>query len=228
MLNATLKQWFEAYFKGDKIIWYIVFVLSAFSIMAVYSSTGTLAYKYQSGNTEYYLIKHTMIILLGIALMYVFHLPAYTVYSRWSNIALILAAPLLLLTLVSGTNLNEASRWLTLPIVNISFQTSDFAKLALIMFVARGLSKKQGEIKDLKKGFLPIMLPVLLICGLILPANFSTAAVLFTTCVILMLIGRVSFKYIAAIIGIAIGMFLVFISDFLRHIWQFSTQTIMA
>jgi cell division protein FtsW len=211
MLNATLRQWFEAYFKGDKVIWMIVLILSLFSIMAVYSSTGTLAYKYQSGNTEYYLIKHTMIVLLGFALMYAFHLPPYTVYSRWSNIALILAAPLLLLTLVSGTNLNEASRWLTLPIVNISFQTSDFAKLALIMFVARGLSKKQGEIKDLRKGFLPIMLPVLLICGLILPANFSTAAVLFTTCVILMIIGRVSIKYIASIIGIAVGMFLIFI-----------------
>ena len=204
-------NWLETYFKGDKIIWITVILLSVFSVLAVYSSTGTLAYRYQSGNTEYYLFKHSLILVLGFMLMYGAHLLKYTVYSRFSKIGIILAIPLLLLTLMMGTNLNEASRWLTLPIVNLSFQTSDLAKLALILFVARILSKKQDVIRDFKSAFVPIMLPVLIICGLILPANFSTAAVLFTTCLILMAIGRVRIKYIGALIGIgvvALGIFI--------------------
>ncbi len=204
-------NWLETYFKGDRVIWLTVMLLSIFSILAVYSSTGTLAYKYQSGNTEYYLFKHTFILLFGFVLMYFAHLLKYTAYARVSKIAILIAMPLLLLTLLMGTNLNEASRWLTLPIVNLSFQTSDLAKLALIMFVARALSRKQEVIKDFRAAFVPIMVPVLITCGLILPANFSTAAVLFCTCVILMIIGRINLKYIGSLIGIAVVAFGLFI-----------------
>ncbi|MDQ3049755.1 MAG: FtsW/RodA/SpoVE family cell cycle protein [Bacteroidota bacterium] len=204
-------NWLEHYFKGDRVIWLTVMLLSIFSILAVYSSTGTLAYKYQSGNTEYYLFKHAFILFFGFGLMYLAHLVKYTAYARVSKIAILIAMPLLLLTLLMGTNLNEASRWLTLPIVNLSFQTSDLAKLALIMFVARALSRKQEVIKDFKAAFLPIMAPVLITCGLILPANFSTAAVLFSTCVILMIIGRINLKYILYLIGCAIVGFGLFI-----------------
>ncbi len=204
-------NWLETYFKGDRVIWLTVMLLSIFSILAVYSSTGTLAYKYQSGNTEYYLFKHTFILLFGFVLMYFAHLLKYTAYARVSKIAILIAMPLLLLTLLMGTNLNEASRWLTLPIVNLSFQTSDLAKLALIMFVARALSRKQEVIKDFRAAFVPIMVPVLITCGLILPANFSTAAVLFCTCVILMIIGRINIKYIGSLIGIAVVAFGLFI-----------------
>ena len=136
------------YLKGDRVIWIIVIFLSIFSILAVYSSTGTIAYKYQSGNTEYYLLKHFVILFLGLVLMYVAHLVKYTYYSRLSQILIFIAVPLLLLTLIMGTNINEASRWLTLPVVGISFQTSDLAKIALIMYVARLLSKKQNQIKE--------------------------------------------------------------------------------
>lgn len=197
--------WLDKYFRGDRTIWMIVFFLSLFSLVAVYSSTGTLAYRYKSGNTEYYLMKHLFILVFGIGLMYAAHLVKYTYYSRISQIALLLAIPLLALTLIIGTNLNEASRWLTLPGINLSFQTSDLAKLALIMYVARMLSRKQENIKDFKTAFLPIMLPVLVICGLILPANFSTAAVLFATCCFLMFIGRINMKYIL-LLGL-IGIF---------------------
>lgn len=204
-------NWLETYFKGDRIIWITVMILSIFSVLAVYSSTGTLAYKYQSGNTEYYLFKHILILIFGFGLMYAAHLLKYTVYARASKITIIIAIPLLFLTLLMGTNLNEASRWLTLPIINLSFQTSDLAKLALILFVARGLSTKQENIKDLKSAFVPIMLPVLITCGLILPANFSTAAVLFSTCVILMIIGRIRIRYILILIStgiIAVALFI--------------------
>ena len=205
------RNWLDTYFRGDRTIWITVILLSVFSILAVYSSTGTLAYKYQSGNTEYYLFKHMFIVLLGFILMYLAHLVKYTAYARMSKLGILIAVPLLLLTLFMGTNLNEASRWLTLPIVNISFQTSDFAKLALILIVARTLSKKQDVIKDFKSAFIPIMFPVFITCGLIMPANFSTSAVLFTTCVILMIIGRLSLKYISSLIGIAVVSFALFI-----------------
>jgi len=190
--------------KGDKVIWVVVIILSIFSILAVYSSTGTLAYKYQSGNTEYYLFKHFTILIFGFILMYVAHLIKYTYFSRISQIALFITVPLLVFTLFSGTTYNEASRWLTIPVINLTFQTSDLAKFVLIIYVARLLAKKQDEIKDFKLAFLPIMSPVLIICALIFPANFSTAAVLFFTCIVLMFIGRINLKYIAYLIGIGI------------------------
>lgn len=203
--------WAETYFKGDRTIWIVVILLSIFSILAVYSSTGTLAYKYQQGNTEYYLFKHFVILSFGFMLMYFAHIMKYTFYSRISRIAILITIPLLLLTLVMGTNLNEASRWLTLPIINISFQTSDLAKLAVILFVARTLSKKQDTIKDFKETFIPLMWPVCLVCALILPANFSTAAVLFTTCLFLMFIGRINMKHIFLLIASGILLFALFI-----------------
>jgi cell division protein FtsW len=101
-----------------------------------------------------------------------------------------------MVTLIFGTNLNQASRWLSLPGINTTFQTSDLAKLALIMFVARMLSKKQEKIKDFRSAFVPIVAPVIIVCGLILPANLSTAFLLFFTCVVLMFIGRINMKYI--------------------------------
>ncbi len=197
---------------GDKIIWFIVGILSVFSILAVYSSTGTLAYRNQAGNTEYYLIKHTTIMVLGLLLMYLAHKIKYKYYSRLSQLALFVAIPLLVITLVSGTNINDASRWLTLPVINVTFQSSDFAKLALIIYVARILSKKQETIKDFKSSFLPVILPVLIICGLILPTNLSTAIILFSTSVVLMFIGRLSLKYISVMILTGVfflGIFLV-------------------
>ena len=181
-------------------------------MLAVYSSTGTLAYKYQQGNTAYYVLKHLGILLLGLGLMYGASLVRYTLYSRISQIALLLSIPLLGLTLFKGTNLNEASRWLTLPVINLSFQTSDFAKLALIMYVARTLSTKQDNIKDFKSAFLPIIIPIIIVCGLILPANLSTSAVLFMTCIFLMFIGRINMKYIAYLAGIGAAGLALFIT----------------
>jgi len=190
--------------KGDVVIWVVVTILCIFSLLAVYSSTGTLAYRKQGGNTEYYLFKHFAILVFGIMLMYATHLVKYTYFSRISQIGLILTIPLLFITLLSGTNLNEANRWLTVPIINLTFQSSDVAKLFLIMYLARVLSKKQEEIKHFKSGFLPVIIPAIFICTLILPANFSTAAILFVTSMVLMFIGRISLKYIFSLVGLGI------------------------
>lgn len=197
--------------RGDKVIWLVVIILTVFSLLAVYSSTGTLAYRYQKGNTEYYLIKQFIVLVFGIGLMYIAHLVKYTYYSRISQLAMFIAVPLLMFTLFTGTNVNEASRWLTLPGTSLTFQSSDFAKLALIIYVARLLSKKQNQIKDFKSAFLPIMVPILIVCGLILPANFSTAAALFITCMTMLFIGRINMKYIFALLGIAVVMLGLFV-----------------
>ena len=196
--------------KGDKVIWAVVILLSVFSLLAVYSSSGTLAYKYQGGNTEYYMIKHLLILIFGFGLMYLAHLVNYAYYSRIFQIALFIAVPLLILTLVAGLNLNDAKRVLPLPF-NLSFQTSDLAKLTLIVYIARLLTKKQDQIKDFKSAFVPLMLPILIVCGLILPSNFSTAALLFVTCLVLMFIGRVNIAYILSLILIGIVILSVFI-----------------
>jgi len=200
---------------GDKVIWIVVFGLSLLSLLTVWSSTGSLAYRMQGGNTTYYIIKHGSLMFFGLFIMYLAHLTPYKYYSRISQLMLYISVPLLLFTLVLGTNLNEASRWIVIPVINLSFQTSDLAKLALIMYLARMLSKKENDIKDFRNGFVPLIIPILLTVGLIFPANFSTAAILFTTSIILLIIGRINFKYIAAlaITGIVGIMFLVIIAN---------------
>ncbi|MBL4593560.1 MAG: FtsW/RodA/SpoVE family cell cycle protein [Flavobacteriales bacterium] len=195
----------DKYIKGDRVIWLVAILLALLSILSVYSASGSLAYKHQGGNTFYYLFKHGIMLFVGLGLMLFAEKMDYKYYSRISQLALILAVPLLLVTLIMGVNIGNASRWLVIPGINQTFQTSDFAKLALIMYLARLLYKKQDNIQDFKSAFLPIMVPVLLVCGLILPANFSTAAILFTTCLIIMFIGRVNIKYILSLIGIGLG-----------------------
>lgn len=187
--------------KGDKVLWVVVIILSIFSLLAVYSSTGTLAYKKQGGNTEYYLLKHFIIMVFGFVLMFLTHKIKYQYFSRISQLAMIVSIILLVMTLIFGSTINDANRSLTLPVINLTFQSSDFAKLALIMYTARMLSKKQEQIKDFKTAFLPIMWPILLICALILPENFSTAAILFATCLVLMFIGRVNLRFIMSLVG---------------------------
>lgn len=189
--------------KGDKVIWAVVFLLTIISFLAVYSSTGTLAYKYQGGNTQYYMFKHGLILFLGLALMYVAHNVKYTYYSRIFQIALYIAVPLLFITLFFGLNLNEANRVLPLPF-GLTFQTSDLAKITLIIYLARMLTKKQDEIHNFKSAFIPLMLPVIIVTGLIFWDNFSTAALLFTTSLVLIFIGRVKLTYIFGMIGIGL------------------------
>jgi cell division protein FtsW len=185
----------------------------------VYSSVVALAYRYKGGDTTSYLIKHIFIVASGIFLMYLIHKVKYSYFSRISQIAIFVAAPLLLYTLLKGVSAGEASRWLAIPGTSLTFQTSDFAKLALITYVARVLSIKQDVIKDFKQGFLPIIIPAAIICALILPANFSTAALLFLTCMILMFIGRMNTKHLLLLVGSGI----VLGALFFLLIWNYPT-----
>jgi cell division protein FtsW len=189
--------------KGDKVIWALVMLLVLISLLVVYSATGSLAYKNYKGNTEVYLFKQVTFIALGMGLIYFAHRVNYTIYSRIATILFVCCIPLLLYTLLFGVRMNEGSRWIRLPIINMTMQTSDLAKLSLFMFLARQLSKKQKIIKDFKKGFIPLITPVAITCMLIAPANLSTALLLGATCMVLLFIGRVSGKHLLLTLGIA-------------------------
>ncbi|MGZ8545116.1 MAG: FtsW/RodA/SpoVE family cell cycle protein, partial [Flavisolibacter sp.] len=188
--------------RGDKVIWALVLLLVLVSLLAVYSATGSLAYKIYKGNTEVYLFKQIAFIAIGFCVIYFAHRVNYTIYSKVAKILFILSIPLLLYTLFFGVTMNEGSRWIRVPVINMTMQTSDLAKLALFMFLARLLSRKQNKIKDFKKGFLPVILPVALTCMLIAPANLSTALLLGASCMVLLFIGRVSGKHLMLVIGI--------------------------
>ncbi len=196
--------------KGDKVIWSVVVILSLISLLAVFSSTQSLAYRMDK-NSTYYLIKQLMVLALGLLIIYGVHRINYTQFAKIAIFLYIISLPLLLYTLFFGTTLNEGSRWIKLPVINLTFQTSDMAKLALFMFLARILSLKQTEIKDFRRGFLPVLIPVVLTCALIAPANLSTALMLGFTCCILFFIGRVQTKHIMILMASGIvGFMLLF------------------
>ena len=189
--------------KGDKVIWALVVLLTLMSLLAVYSATGSLAYKYYKGNTEVYLFKQVAFILGGLLVIYFSHLVNYTFYSKVARVIFLISLPLLFYTLFFGVKMNEGSRWIKLPIINMTMQTSDLAKLALFMYLARLLSKKQEIIKDFKKGYLMVFWPVAVTCLLIAPANLSTALLLGASCLLLLFIGRASTKHLLLTVGLA-------------------------
>ncbi|MDD4746648.1 MAG: putative peptidoglycan glycosyltransferase FtsW [Salinivirgaceae bacterium] len=199
------------YLRGDRVIWVITFFLCMASLLVVYSSTGSLAYKQAGGNMFYYLTRQGIFIVIGLGAAYGVHLIPHGIFYRLSQVFYFLSIPLLLYTLMRGASINEAARWISLP-GGLSFQTSDLAKMALIMYLATQLSQRNHDVKDLRKGFIPLMIPIVVTCSLILPANFSTAALLFVISIILLFIGRVRIRHLMTLAGIgliAISLFVV-------------------
>jgi len=192
------------YLKGDKVIWAIMFILSLLSVLVVYSAVVTLAHKFKQGNSEYYLVKHFVIIALGFGIAYVFHKIKYTVFSKVAQIGFILSVPLLIYTLLKGVSAGEASRWIEIPGLGLTFQSSDIAKLMLLIYVARTLTIKAKDLQEFKPVLRHLILPIGLVCALILPANFSTAALLFFNCLILMFVGGINIRIILKIVGICV------------------------
>ncbi|MBK8451460.1 MAG: FtsW/RodA/SpoVE family cell cycle protein [Saprospiraceae bacterium] len=184
-------------------IWTLIFLLVGISLVAVYSASGSLT-KYDADNTSYFLGRHVSFVLIGLTLIWIFSKIDYTLFNRWAPAMLVVSIFFLILTFFFGVNVNDARRWLNIPILNLTFQVSDFAKLALILYLARSISEKQDVIKGFKSAFIPIMLPILIVCGLIAPSNLSTAAVLFLGCVIMMFVGRIDMKYILMLVGLGI------------------------
>jgi cell division protein FtsW len=197
--------------KGDRVIWVLISLMTLVSLLGVYSSTGSLSHKEQGGNTEYYLVKRGFIVLFGFFIMYVLHRLHYLRFHRIAPFLFIVAIPLLIFTLLFGVDINSARRWIEIPILGFTFQSSDFARLALILYLARTISSKQSNIKDFKSAFLPLILPVIIICFLIAPADLSTALLLFSTCIAMMFVGRVAVKYILMLVLLAIIAFSILI-----------------
>ena len=204
--------------KGDKVIWALVILLVLTSLLVVYSATGSLAYKLYRGNTEVYLFKQIAFIILGMSVIYFAHRVNYTIWSKVAYFLFIISIPLLIYTLFFGVRMNEGSRWIRLPIINMTMQTSDLAKLALFMYVSRQISKRQNIIKDFKQGFLPLIIPVGIVCALIAPANLSTALLLGASCLLLFFIGRANTKHLLITVGIAcIPIVILIIAAVVRH-----------
>ena len=194
--------------RGDHSIWLIVLFLGLFSILAVYSATGSMAYLSHGKQAEVYLIKQVLFMILGFVIMYVAYKLDYMQYAKIAPVLLVISIPLLIYTISYGTQINDARRWITIPWIDQTFQTSDFARLALILFLARSIAKKQDVIKGFKTAFVPLFLPVIIVVGLIAPSDLSTAGLLFLTSLLLMFIGRVKMKYIFLLIGLG-GLVLV-------------------
>ena len=204
-MPETIKR----YFKGDRIIWALFIVLAIISILSVYSSVYRLAYRQRDGQVSYFMVRHIIYVFVGFVVAYLAHLVQYKKYSKLALWFIFAAVILLILTIFFGEDRNDTHRWLT--IFGISFQTSDFAKLAGIMFVARQLSLRQQNVDSFWKGFAAIILPVLIVCGLIMPANLSTALILFVVSIILMFIGRIKFSYIISFALVALALLTLFI-----------------
>lgn len=199
MLNR-ITDWLKENLKGDPFIWSIILILSLISLAVVYSASSSLAFQKKDGDTMYYLIKHGGLVFVSLMFVWLGHKINYKYYSRLSRLALIVSAPLLLFTFFMGTESGGATRWLMIPIINQSFQPSDLAKLALIANLASMLAKRQANIEDFKESFIPIVIWCGLICGLIALSNLSTAMILFSTCMLLMFIGRVPGKYLVMLV----------------------------
>ena len=184
-------EFFKKYFKGDIVIWVIIMLLACFSLAAVYSSTGLLAYKERGGHTEYFLIKHASFIFGGIFIIWLVSQLPYRHFARFAVGAFILVIPLLAYTLFFGTDINQAKRWISIPIINFTFQTSDFAKLVLVVYLARQLTLLQDTAMELKDLFWPVIFPVVMVFLLVAPANLSTALLILLTSAVLIFIGRI-------------------------------------
>lgn len=197
--------------RGDKVIWLIVAILGVFGILAVYSAVGSLAYRNRGGDTEFYLLQQIVFISLGLGVTYVCYLLHYMQYSKIAPLLMLIVIPILLYTIGFGAEINSAKRWIQIPWIDKTIQSSDFARLALIIFVSRSLSIRQEQIKDLKGAFIPVIIPIILICALIAPADLSTASLLFLTCMLMMYIGRVSLKYIGLLILLGLVVFSILI-----------------
>ena len=198
--------------KGDKLIWAIVTLLAVFSFLPVYSAASSL--DKGGGETFSYLIKHSMHLFLGFVIMYAVHKVPYRYFRGLSMVMIPVVIVLLLVTVLQGSATAEGtntSRWLRIPFVNMSFQTSTLASVVLMVYVARYLSKIKDKAVSFKETILPLWMPVFFVLILILPANFSTTAIIFSMVVLLTFIGGYPIKYLVIIIGTGVLTLTLFI-----------------
>ncbi|WP_151894882.1 FtsW/RodA/SpoVE family cell cycle protein [Patiriisocius marinistellae] len=207
-----MKQFFKN-IQGDRTIWAVVGLLALFSFLPVYSASSNLAYLYGDGSTFKFLAKHFAHLVLGFAILYGVHKIPYRYFRGLSIIALPAVIILLLITIAQGTTIGgaNASRWIRVPLVGFTFQTSTLAAVVLMTYVARYLSSIKDKAITFKETLLPLWLPVFLVLALILPANFSTTAIIFAMVVLLVFIGGYPLRYLGIILGAGFLMLTLFV-----------------
>ncbi|MBK5213426.1 MAG: FtsW/RodA/SpoVE family cell cycle protein [Flavobacteriaceae bacterium] len=201
------------YIQGDRAIWGIVFLLALFSFLPVYSASSNLAYLYGDGSTLPYLLTHFAHLVLGIAILYGVHKIPYNYFRGLSIIAIPVIILLLIITMAEGTTIEgaNASRWIRIPFVGVTFQTSTLAGVVLMTYVARYLSRIKDKTVTFKETILPLWVPVFIVLALILPANFSTTAIFFSMVVLLVFIGGYPLKYLGIILGVGLVFLTLFV-----------------
>ena len=219
--------WLTRTFKGDRAIWGLVVLFMFYSLLAVYSSSSGVAFMKHSGNTTYFLRTQFFMLLLSIIIIVVVHYLPYRIYFSLAGLFLIISAGLLVLTFVFGSRVNEATRWLVIPGTGFSIQTSDVAKVALVIYLARSLAMYQNELNNFMLVSKYFMVPVALICGLIMPENLSTAVMIFGIALVIMFIGRIPVRFLLSYVGMAvvgIVLFAMVLSAFTEsnrvQVWQ--------
>ena len=188
------------YLKGDPVIWVVSLILLSFSLVTVYSFVPILV-KMEGGSPLQYLYKHFVYVLIGFFAMYWIHLRDPKYFSQLAKLGFYLAVGLLIYTLLFGSKINDAGRWIRIPFIGLTFQSSDFAKVAIVVYLSRLLIKYQDDLNDWRSGVFHVFWPPALICILIVKDNFSTAALLFMICIIILFIGKMPVKKLLIIIS---------------------------
>ncbi len=191
-------------FRGDKGIWALVVLFMFYSLLAVYSSSVSVAFMSYGGNTTYFLRTQFLMLLFGLVIIVVTSHLSYRVLYLLASLFLVVSLLLLVLTLFAGVRINEATRWLEIPGTGFRLQTSDIAKVALVIYLARVLSKYQSNLRDFSLVTRVFVVPIALVCLLIMSENLSTAIMIFSICMVILFIGRVPLKFIAAYCGMAL------------------------
>jgi cell division protein FtsW len=202
--------WLTKTFKGDRAVWGLIALFMVYSLLAVYSSSVNVAFRSYGGNTTYFLKSQFFMLIFGLSIIVIVHYLPYRIYSSLAGLILIISAALLVLTLFFGSRINEATRWLEIPGTGFRLQTSDVAKVAVVLYLARTLAKYQKELDNFILVTKYFILPVSIICGLIMPENLSTAVMLFGISMIIMFIGRVPVRFLVAYIGMAVAGIVLF------------------
>jgi len=204
------RGWLANTFKGDRAIWALVAVFMVYSLLAVYSSSVSIAFNRYEGNTSYFLRTQFIMLAFGLAIIVITHHLPYRIYSSLAGLFLVISIALLVLTLFIGVRINEATRWIVIPGTGFRLQTSDVAKVALVIYIARTLSQYQNELNNFTLVSKFIMIPIAVVCGLIMSENLSTALMIFGICLVILFIGRVPLKFLFAYMGMAIAGVLLF------------------
>jgi len=200
----------KRFFRGDRYLWGLIVLFMVVSLLSVYSSSVGVAYSSHQGNTFYFLRTQFIMLFLGLIIIVVTHWIPYINYMRYAALAMGVSIALLAVTLVAGVNINSASRWLEIPVIGLRIQPSDIAKVALVIYLARGLTIYQNKLHDFKTVTVHLLLPVAAVCMLIMSENLSTALMIFAISMIILFVGRVPFKFLMAYAGMGLATVILF------------------